>query len=106
MEIFYANLFATAPSVKGLFARTDMARQRQMLLGALVLLRNSLRNLDSVVPTLRKLGARHAAYGAEAAHYAVVGQVLIGAMAEVAGDDWEMRYSVRGARRSASWRPR
>ena len=70
-----------------------MARQRQMLLAALVLLRNSLRDLEAVVPTLRKLGARHAAYGAEAAHYPVVGQVLIGAMAEVAGDDWEMRYS-------------
>ena len=83
-----------------------MARQRQMLLAALVLLRNSLRDLDSVVPTLRKLGERHAAYGAEPAHYPVVGQVLIGAMAEVAGDDWEMRYSGRGAWRSASSRAR
>jgi hemoglobin-like flavoprotein len=69
-----------------------MTRQRQMLLAALVLLRNSLRDLDSVVPALRKLGARHVAYGAEAAHYPVVGTVLIGAMAEVAGDAWEQRY--------------
>jgi hemoglobin-like flavoprotein len=92
-EIFYANLFAAAPAVRPLFAHTDMARQRQMLLSALVLLRNSLRDLDAVVPTLHKLGARHVAYGAQAAHYPVVGQVLIGAMAEVAGDGWDLRYS-------------
>jgi len=94
MEVFYANLFAAAPAVRPLFAHTDMERQRQMLLAALVLLRNSLRDLESVVPTLRKLGERHAEYGAQPAHYPVVGQVLIGAMTEVAGDAWDMRYSV------------
>ncbi len=92
MEIFYARLFEAAPAVRPLFEGTDMARQRAMLLSALILLRRSLRNLDAVVPTLRKLGARHVAYGAEAEHYPVVGEVLIGAMAEVAGDAWEQRY--------------
>ena len=58
-----------------------------------MLLRNSLRDLDAVVPTLKKLGARHVAYGAEAEHYPVVGTVLIGAMAEVAGDAWKRRYT-------------
>ena len=50
MEIFYARLFAAAPAVRPLFAGSDMARQRAMLLAALVLLRNSLRDLDAVVP--------------------------------------------------------
>ena len=85
MEIFYANLFAVAPSVQPLFADADMARQRAMLLSALVLLRKSLRDLDAVVPTLKRLGARHVAYGARPEHYPVVGDVLIGAMAQVAG---------------------
>ena len=40
-----------------------------MLLGALVLLRKSLRNLDPIVPKLRELGARHVAYGAVPEHY-------------------------------------
>jgi hemoglobin-like flavoprotein len=93
MEIFYARLFETAPAVKPLFAGTDMARQRGMLLSALVLLRRSLRDLDAVVATLRKLGARHVGYGAEPEHYPVVGAVLIGAMAEVAGDAWEQRFT-------------
>ena len=92
-NVFYARLFHAAPAVKPLFAHTDMARQKQMLLGALVLLRKSLRDLDAVVPTLRKLGARHVAYGAQPAHYPVVGATLIWAMAEVAGNDWQRRYS-------------
>lgn len=43
MDDFYARLFAAAPAVKPLFP-TDMKKQKTMLLGALVLLRKSLRN--------------------------------------------------------------
>jgi hemoglobin-like flavoprotein len=57
-----------------------------------VLLRKSLRNLDAILPTLHGLGARHAAYGAQASHYPVVGAVLIASMAEVAGLDWRPEY--------------
>jgi hemoglobin-like flavoprotein len=92
VAVFYDKLFATAPAVKPLFAGTDLARQRRMLLATLMLLRKSLRSLDKIVPTLRTLGARHVAYGAAPEHYPVVGQVLIGSMAEVAGDAWEPRY--------------
>ena len=92
VDVFYARLFATAPAVEPLFAGTDMQRQKAMLLSALVLLRKSLRNLDAIVPTLHGLGARHAAYGAQASHYPVVGAVLIASMAEVAGLDWRPEY--------------
>ena len=92
MDIFYSRLFTAAPAVKPLFAGTDLKRQKAMLLSTLVLLRQSLRNLDPLVPKLRALGARHVAYGAEPAHYPVVGQVLIASMAEVAGDAWTPEY--------------
>jgi hemoglobin-like flavoprotein len=92
MEIFYARLFAIAPAVKPLFAGTDLHRQKSMLLGTLVLLRKSLRDLDPIVPKLRELGARHVAYGAEPNHYPVVGEVLIASMAEVAGKAWRPEY--------------
>jgi hemoglobin-like flavoprotein len=92
VDTFYARLFAAAPAVRPLFARADLRRQKTMLLGALVLLRKSLRDLDAIVPTLRDMGARHVAYGAEAAHYPVVGQVLIASMAEIAGDAWRAEY--------------
>jgi hemoglobin-like flavoprotein len=64
-----------------------------MLLGTLVLLRKSLRNLDAIVPKLRDLGERHVAYGALPEHYPVVGQALIAAMAEVAGDAWKSEHA-------------
>jgi hemoglobin-like flavoprotein len=63
-----------------------------MLLGTLVLLRKSLRDLDTIVPKLRELGARHVAYGAQPEHYPVVGEVLIASMAEIAGDAWRPEY--------------
>jgi methyl-accepting chemotaxis protein len=92
MDVFYARLFAAAPAVKPLFARTDLRRQKTMLLGTLVLLRKSLRDLDAIVPKLRELGARHVAYGAKPGHYPVVGHVLLASMAQVAGDAWRPEH--------------
>jgi hemoglobin-like flavoprotein len=91
MDEFYSRLFEAAPAVKPLFPE-DMRRQKTMLLGALVLLRKSLRDLDAIVPKLRELGARHVAYGAEPEHYPVVGAVLIASMAAIAGDAWTSEF--------------
>ena len=70
-----------------------MEGQRQALLNMLVVLRESLRDLDDIVPDLEDLGERHVEYGAQAEHYPVVGEVLIGTMAEVAGDRWKPEYT-------------
>ena len=78
MDLFYSRLFEAAPAVIPLFTNTDLRRQNTMLLGTLVLLRKSLRDLDAIVPKVRELGARHVAYGAKPEHYPVVGEVLIG----------------------------
>ena len=88
VERFYEILFERAPAAAPLFASTDMKRQKAMLLGALVLLRNSLRDLDALVPKLEAMGARHVAYGAVPDHYPVVGEALLAAMAELAGAHW------------------
>jgi hemoglobin-like flavoprotein len=88
MDTFYVRLFATAPAVRPLFAGTNLGRQKTMLLGTLVLLRKSLRDLDAILPKLRELGARHVAYGAEPAHYPVV----ISSVAEVAAEAWRPEY--------------
>ena len=92
VDTFYTRLFAVAPAVEPLFARTDLAHQKTMLLATLVLLRKSLRDLGAVVPKLRELGRRHVAYGARPEHYPVVGEVLIASMAEVAGPQWRPEY--------------
>jgi methyl-accepting chemotaxis protein len=92
VDAFYARLFAAAPAVRPLFSETDMRRQKAKLLATLVLVRNSLRDLDALVPKLRELGERHDAYGARPDHYPVVGAALIGAMAELAGEAWRPEY--------------
>jgi hemoglobin-like flavoprotein len=92
MDEFYTRLFEAAPAVIPLFAGTDLQRQKTMLLGTLVLLRKSLRNLSAIVPKLRELGARHVAYGAQPEHYPVVGDALIAAMATVAGAAWRSEH--------------
>src|SRR5215203_3511922 len=93
IRTFYDRLFEAAPAVKPLFANVDMERQRQALLNMLVVLRESLRDLDDIVPDLQDLGARHVQYGARPEHYPVVGEVLIGSMAAVAGDQWKPEYT-------------
>jgi hemoglobin-like flavoprotein len=94
IDQFYDRLFEAAPAVRPLFDATDLPRQKMMLLGTLVLLRKSLHDLDTILPTLRKLGARHVAYGARPEHYPVVGEALISAMAAVAGPAWSSRHEV------------
>lgn len=92
VETFYRRLFAAAPSVRPLFAETDMRRQKTKLLATLVVLRKSLPDLDAIIPKLRQLGGRHDAYGARPEHYALVGSTLIASMAELAGDAWRREY--------------
>jgi len=93
MDVFYARLFEAAPAAQPLFAHVDLKKQKAMLLGALVLLRKSLRDLVSIAPKLRDMGARHVAYGARPEHYAIVGAVLIASMAEVAGPRWQPEHA-------------
>jgi len=49
------------------------------------------------VPTLRALGARHVAYGAQPRHYVVVGQTLIASLAQIAGDAWRPEHELAWA---------
>jgi hemoglobin-like flavoprotein len=73
---FYARVFALAPAVRALFP-ADLAHQRDKLVRALTVVVRGLDAPESLVPTLRQLGARHAGYGVQAAHYVVVGEALV-----------------------------
>lgn len=88
MDVFFEGLFPAAPSAQPLFFAADMKRVKGRLLAALVLLRTSLRDLESFTLVLRGWGARHVRYGARPQHYPVVGEVLITSVAEIAGDAW------------------
>ena len=94
MDAFYARLFTVAPAVQPLFAGTDMARQKTMLLGALVLLRKSLRDLDAIVPEAARArvhATSRTAPGPSTTPSSV--EVLIASMADIAGDAWRLEYS-------------
>jgi hemoglobin-like flavoprotein len=93
MRRFYDRLFEVAPAVEPMFANVDMDRQRKALLNMLIVLRESLRDLEEIVPDLEALGAKHAEWGAQPEHYPVVGEVLLGEMAALAGDDWKPEYT-------------
>lgn len=93
MDRFYERVFTRAPEAQALFASADMPTQKRALLSTLIVLRNSLRKLDTVVPTLEALGARHAGYGVRPEHYPIVGEALLSTMAEVGGAQWRPEYT-------------
>jgi len=87
VAVFYRRLFEDHPSVRPLF-REEMAPQQAALLGALTLAVGNIRNPSALLPVLHDLGRRHVAYGVVEAHYPIVHDVMLDAMAEVAGAGW------------------
>ncbi len=74
--MFYRRLFELEPSLRPLF-KGDMMGQGARLMGTLRDVVGALDQLERVLPALRELGRRHAAYGVRPEHYATVGQALI-----------------------------
>jgi hemoglobin-like flavoprotein len=75
-EIFYDRLFALDPTVRPLFSG-DMAAQIKKLMQALSLVVAGLDRLDTILPTVEALAARHVGYRVEDRHYETVGAALI-----------------------------
>ena len=75
--LFYQKLFTAAPGIRHLFKDdiTEQADKLVMMLGYIV---GKLSQMDSLLPDVQRLGAKHAGYGAQPAHYEVVGQCLQG----------------------------
>ena len=75
-DLFYDRLFEIAPQVRTLFP-ADLREQKRKFMQMLATAVGALNDLESLVPKVKALGARHVAYGATAAHYEVVGEVLL-----------------------------
>lgn len=84
---FYDRLFTAAPETRVLFS-TDMDVQGEKFTTMLAYLVRSLRSWTVLEPTSRDNGQRHAGYGVTVEHYRIAGVALVGAMAELLGDDW------------------
>jgi hemoglobin-like flavoprotein len=88
VDAFYQNLFADYPAVVPMFKDVEMPRQKQMLLAALKLVVDNLRNPAALTIALESMGSRHVDYGAQPEHYPAVGATLLKSLAEVAGKLW------------------
>ena len=85
--IFYDRLFEVAPAVKAMFP-ADLTEQRKKLMATLAVVVNGLSNLEAVLPAASALAKRHVAYGAQPAHYPVVGGALLWTLEKGLGDGW------------------
>lgn len=87
--LFYQRLFELDPGLRPLF-KTDIELQAiklmWMLGGALSLLERPA----ELASTLGDLGARHADYGVEPAHYVTVGTALSSMLEDVLGKDFTL----------------
>src|SRR5262245_58818399 len=75
-SLFYDRLFELAPNLRGMFPR-DLQEQKRKLMAMLAAAVAGLDHLETLVPTVKALGARHAIYGVTVAHYAIVGAALM-----------------------------
>ncbi|SPF78422.1 globin family protein [Pseudoprimorskyibacter insulae] len=87
-EIFYADLFETAPAVKPYFANADMKDQGSKLMATLAVVVNGLRDLDKIVPVAQQLAVKHVDYGVKAQDYDSVGASLLRTLEKGLGDDF------------------
>ena len=75
-DLFYDRLFELDPALRPLF-RGDLEEQGRKLMAMISMAVASLDRLDTLVPAVRQLGARHGAYGVRNEHYATVGTALL-----------------------------
>jgi hemoglobin-like flavoprotein len=85
--LFYARLFELDPQLRGLF-RGDLHDQGRKLMAMIAMAVASLERLDTIVPAIRALGARHAGYAVQEEHYATVGAALVWTLEKGLGPDF------------------
>jgi hemoglobin-like flavoprotein len=83
--LFYGRLFEIAPPLRALF-RGDMESQGAKLMAMLATAVANLDRLDTIVPAVRALGARHAGYGVQEADYGPVAEALLWTLAQALGE--------------------
>ncbi len=85
--IFYEKLFAAAPQLRHLF-KQDISSQVEKLVTMLGYVVTRLNRLNEIIPEVEALGQRHQQYGAEPAHYDLVGSTLVATLKAGLADKW------------------
>jgi hemoglobin-like flavoprotein len=89
-EKFYDRLFSQSPELRKMFGE-DMRDQAQKLAAILQVAFDNLDHVDSLVPTLEDMGAKHSTYGVTPEHYGLVAAALIGTISTELGDAFDER---------------
>ncbi len=90
-ERFYAIFFERYPQVRPMFGRRSTAEQAKMLTQALAAVVEHLEDGKWLGDTLTAMGAQHVSYGVTDEMYDWVGECLIAALTEIAGDAFTPR---------------
>ena len=99
--LFYDRLFVLDPSLAPMFGK-DMAEQRRRVMMMIGVAVTGLTRVDTIVPVLKGLGARHVGYGVKDEHYATVGAALLWTLEQGLGpaftaeacDAWLSAYEI------------
>jgi len=99
-SLFYDRLFELNPKLRPLF-KGDMEEQGRKLMAMLGLVVTDIHRLNKLVPAIRDLGRRHAAYGVSDSDYETVASALLWTLEKGLGDEftddtrraWENCYS-------------
>ena len=85
---FYSQLFTHYPQTRQLFPPTEegMRRQESSLIATLAVVVAGVERGENLTQVIRNLGGRHQRYGAQAAHYPLVGQLLLQTFQDFLGD--------------------
>ena len=85
-SLFYEHLFALDPTLRPLFAHTDMEAARQEAAAGARRGGGERDRLHTLGPALEELGRKHLAYGVADRHYDTVGAALLATLATALGD--------------------
>jgi hemoglobin-like flavoprotein len=87
-QLFYRRLFELDPSLRPMFAKSDMAEQRKKLMQMITVAVRGLGRLQDILPAVVALGRRHVDYGVTDAHYATVGAALLWTLEQGLGPEF------------------
>lgn len=93
VDRMYSRLFELAPRVVPIFAGRDASKQ----LRTVHVLRDSFDDLSALTPELEALGERHATWGVQQHDYAIMGTILLEAMAASVDPHWRSEYTTAWA---------
>jgi nitric oxide dioxygenase len=93
VDRMYTRLFEVAPRVVKIFAGRDPSKQ----LRTVHTLRDAFDDLSSLTPELENLGERHASWGVQEQDYAIMGPILLEAMAASVDPYWRSEYTTAWA---------